>query len=65
MGRAKKMFIQDAIKKPGSLRNSLHVKKGKNIPEYKLEKAEHSRNPLTRKRAILARTLKRFNRKSG
>ena len=55
-------FIQDAIKKPGSLRKSLKVKKGQNIPEEKLEKASHSKNPITKKRAILAKTLKKISR---
>jgi hypothetical protein len=42
----------------GALRKSLHVKKGHNIPASKLEKATHSKNPTTRKRATLAKTLK-------
>lgn len=54
-------WIQDAIKKPGSLRKSLHVKPGAKIPAAKLEKATHSRNPLTRKRANLAETLRGFH----
>lgn len=54
----KKKWIQEAIKKPGSLRKSLHVKAGEKIPESKLKKAEHSKNPTTRKRAVLAETLK-------
>jgi len=57
-----KHWIQDAIKKPGSLRKSLHVKKGKDIPESKLKKAEHSKNPKTKKRAILAETLKKMHK---
>jgi hypothetical protein len=43
----------------GALRKSLHVKKGHNIPEAKLQKAEHSKNPLTKKRAVLAETYKK------
>jgi hypothetical protein len=58
-----KNFIQKAIKKPGALRKSLHVKKGEKIPEKKLEKAEHSENPKTRARANLAKTLKKLNKK--
>lgn len=54
----KKQWIQDAIKKPGALRASLHVKKGKDIPASKLNKAAHSKSPLLRKRATLAKTLK-------
>lgn len=54
-------WIQKAIKKPGSLRKSLKVKKGQKIPASKLKKAEHSKNPKTRKRAVLAETLKKFH----
>jgi hypothetical protein len=55
-------WIQNAIKKPGSLRKSLHVKKGEKIPEKKLEKAEHSKNKKTAKRATLAETLKHLHK---
>lgn len=65
MSRAKKDFIQSAIKHPGALRKSLHVKEGHNIPEEKLEKAEHSKNPLLRERANLAETLKKLPRHKG
>ena len=58
----KDKWIQGAIKKKGSLRRSLHVKKGEKIPEAKLEKAEHSKNPKTKKRAILARTLSKLRK---
>jgi hypothetical protein len=60
---AKEQFIQKAIKHPGALRKSLHVKEGEKIPEKKLEKAEHSKNPTMRKRAILAETLKKMHKK--
>ena len=56
-------FIQKAIKKPGALRKSLKVKKGEKIPAAKLKKAEHSKNPKTRKRAVLAKTLKKLRKK--
>lgn len=56
-------WIQKAIKNKGALRKSLGVKKGQKIPEKKLEKAEHSKNPKTRKRAVLAETLKKMRRK--
>ena len=65
MSRAKKDFIQKAIKKPGALRKSLHVPKGENIPESKLKKAEHSKNPTMRKRANLAETLKKMPKYKG
>ncbi len=58
-----KQWIQEAIKKPGALRKSLGVKKGEKIPASKLKKAEHSKNPKTRKRAALAETLKKMHRK--
>ena len=59
----KKKWIQGAIKHKGALRESLHVKTGEKIPEKKLEKAEHSKNPTTRKRANLAETLKKMHKK--
>jgi hypothetical protein len=53
-------WISKAIKHPGALHKSLHVPEGKKIPEKKLKKAEHSRNPTLRKRAVLAETLKKL-----
>jgi hypothetical protein len=58
----KKKWIAGAIKKPGALHKSLHVKEGEKIPESKLKKAEHSKNPKTRKRAVLAETLKKMHK---
>lgn len=58
-------WISGAIKHPGSLRKALHVKEGHNIPEAKLEKAEHSKNPHLAKKARLAETLKRINKRDG
>lgn len=58
----KKRFIQEAIKKPGALRKALHVKKGKKIPLSKLKKAEHSKNPTMKKRAVLAETLRKLHK---
>ncbi len=55
---AKEKWIQDMHMKKGALHEALHVKKGEKIPEKKLEKAEHSKNPKLRKRATLAETLK-------
>lgn len=60
---AEKKWIQGAIEKPGALRKSLGVKKGEKIPEAKLEAAEHSKNPKTKKRAVLAETLKKMHKK--
>lgn len=58
----KKNWIAGAVKKPGALRKSLHVKEGEKIPESKLKKAEHSKDPLTRKRANLAETFKKIRK---
>jgi hypothetical protein len=56
-------WIQEMHMKKGALHKSLGVPEGKKIPEKKLEKAEHSKNPLERKRAIVAETFKGFKKK--
>jgi len=61
MSRAKKNWIESAIKKPGALRRSLKIKADHTIPENKLDKALNSKNKLTAKRANLAKTLKSFH----
>ena len=63
MAKGQKLWIAGAIKKPGALRKSLHIAKGKTIPASKLKEAEHSKNPTTRKRAHLAETLKRMHKR--
>ena len=65
MSRAKKMFIQSAIKHPGALHKALHVPKGEKIPTKKLQKATHSKNLLLKRRAILAQTLRKLPRHHG
>lgn len=55
-------WIQGAIKHPGALHRELGVKAGKKIPASKLKKAEHSKNPKLKKRAILAKTLESFHK---
>jgi len=45
--------------KKGALRKELGVKGDKDIPAKKLEKASHSKNPLEKKRAVLAETFKK------
>jgi hypothetical protein len=50
-------WIQDAIKKPGSLRKELGVKEGEKIPAKKLTAAAKKPGKLG-KRARLAETLK-------
>jgi hypothetical protein len=57
-----KKWIQKAIKHPGALHESLGVPEGKKIPAKKLKAAEHSKNPTTRKRAVLAETLKKMHK---
>jgi hypothetical protein len=49
-------------KNKGALRKTLGAKKGKPISEEKLEKAERSKDPKTRKRAMLAETLKKLKK---
>lgn len=58
----KKNWIQGAIKKEGALRKTMKAKKGKNIPEKKLEAASH-KGGKTGKRARLAMTLKKMREK--
>ena len=61
----KTKWIQKAIKHPGSLHKALHVAEGEKIPEKKLAKATHSKNPHVAKKARLAETLKRFHKADG
>lgn len=56
-------WISKAIKHPGALHRELKVPAGEKIPAKKLAKAEHSKNPLERKRANLAKTLKGMHKK--
>lgn len=58
----KEKWIQKAIKNKGALHKSLHIKKGEKIPLSKLKKAENSKNPTLRKRAVLAETLKKIKK---
>ena len=68
MGRAKKNWIQGALKKvsTGKTKGALHAELGidrdKKIPKSVLEKATHSKNPLEAKRASLAKTLRSFRK---
>lgn len=57
-----KDWIKGAIKRPGALHKALKVKEGEKIPENKLDKAEHSKNPRIKKEADLAKTLKGFKK---
>lgn len=58
----KKKFIQEMHMKKGALHKELGVKQGEKIPEKKLEKAENSKNPKLKKRAVLAQTLKKMKK---
>ena len=62
MATRKKNFIKGAIKRPGQLHKDLGVPQGKPIPADKLEAATHSPNPQVRRRANLAKTLKRLSK---
>ena len=54
-------WIQKAIKKPGSLRKSLGIKKGKKIPAKMLNKAAKAPGKMGQ-RARFAKTLKGFKK---
>lgn len=58
-----KKWIQQAInpETKGSLHKILGVDQDKKMVENKLEKAIHSKNSFTRKRANLQETLKKFH----
>ena len=58
---AKKNWIKGAIKKPGSLRRSLGIKKGQKIPATKLAAAAKKPGKLG-KRARLAQTLRKMKK---
>jgi hypothetical protein len=53
-------WIQKAIKKPGALREALHVKEGKKIPMKKLDAAAKKPGKMGQ-RARLAKTLRGFD----
>ena len=56
---ADKKWIQKAVKKPGALRKSLGIKKGKKIPAKTLARAAKAGGKLGQ-RARLAQTLKKM-----
>ena len=61
-GAKKGGFIKKAIKKPGSLRKSLGIKKGKTIPKSKLKAAAKKPGKLGQ-RARFAITLGKLRKK--
>jgi hypothetical protein len=58
-----KKWIQGADIKKGALREKLGAKKGHNIPESKLKKAEKSKNPTLKKEAVLAENFKKMRKR--
>lgn len=58
-----KKWIQGADIKKGALRKKLGIKEGHDIAASKLKKAEHSKNPTTRKQAVLAETFKKMRKR--
>lgn len=60
-----KLWIQKAIKpsSKGKLHKALGVPQDQKIPEMKLNKATHSKNPTLRKEANLAKTLKGLHKR--
>jgi hypothetical protein len=62
---AKKNWIKSALKAntKGALHKELKVPIGIKIPAAKLDKAENSKNPKLKKRAVLAATLGKFKKK--
>lgn len=64
---AKKKWIQGAIKKKGALTKTAKrkglVKKGETLSKTDLEKLSKSKSGVTRKRAALAKTLRKMSKK--
>jgi hypothetical protein len=58
-------WIQKMHMKKGALRTALKVKGNKDIPQSKLVKAEHSKNPTLRRRAALAMTFKKMHHRGN
>ena len=58
---ADKKWIQKAVKKPGALRKSLGIKKGKKIPAKTLARAAKAGGKLGQ-RARLAMTFKKMRK---
>jgi hypothetical protein len=67
-GRGKgnsKNWIQKAIKNPGSFTQYCKRQGYKGVTKECIQKGCKSPNPTTKKRACLAKTLKKMNRKRG
>jgi hypothetical protein len=64
MAKKDPRWIQKATaKNKGALRRQAGVKAGEKIPVKKLNKLAKSKNPTTRKRANLAKTLRKIRKK--
>lgn len=59
----KKKWIKAATENKGALHRKLGVPEGEKIPAQKLEEARHSKDPVERKEAALADTLKGFHKR--
>ena len=58
-----KHWMAEAFKNAhGQLHHDVGVAVGRKIPANKLEKAENSKNPTVRRRAVLAETARKVNR---
>lgn len=62
MASSKKPIKIKAANK-GKLRAETGTKPGKNIPEKKLKKAENSKDPAERKRAVFAENARKWSKK--
>lgn len=61
IGFKKGGWIKGATQNKGALHRALKVPMGEKIPAKKLAKAAHSDNPTMRRRANLAKTLKKMH----
>jgi hypothetical protein len=66
MTHDKKHWMQEAFANAhGQLRKSTRTKKSRKISARSLDRAAHSKNARTKKRAVLARTARRINERRG
>lgn len=65
MARKKKdkKWMQDAVKHPGAFTEWCKKQGYKGVTQECIEKGKKSRNPTTRKRAVLAETFRKVARK--
>ena len=60
-----RQWMAGAVKHPGALHRTLGVPAGHKIPRAKLEQAERSPNPTTRRRAALAEVFRHAHHADG